>query len=214
MNRTVLRKFEWFLIVGGFLWIVFWTGHTIAHGPLNPAPETGRFLGMSSMFYGTWMMFLTPVPLSLGLIGLHGFTTGGWRIVRTIGFICAMLGFLIIFIAGSVGLLAFFQQGFVNTDLGSVWFIGILGQLMLLAGTLIFGIGFLRGSNFGVAVRIVPTAVALLIPIISYLRRPGSALLEWGSVAGYVLLGSIGALFGICWIVLGLASSRRKKKME
>lgn len=207
----MLKKFEWFLIAGGFLWIVLWTGHTIAHGPLNPAPETGRFLGMSSMFYATWLMFLVPVPLSLGWIGLHRFTTGGWRVVRTIGFICTILSLLLIFIAGCISILAFIQQGFVETDFGPVWYIYALGQLMLLAGTFLFGIGLLKGTNFGILVKLVPIAVVILIPLISYLRRPGSTLLEWGPVAGYVLLESMGALLGICWIILGLASYRSKK---
>lgn len=199
------NRFEWFLIAGGLLWIALWTAHTIAHGPLNPAPETGRFLGRSSLFYATWSMFLSPVTLSVGWAGLHRYAQGRWKVARTAGSLVGFAGLLVTFIAGCCGMFAIFRDGAANADYGSVWTINAVGQLLLLAGTLVFGIGFARVSNFNRILRFIPLTVALLIPLISYLRQPGSPLLDMGPTIGYVLLESLGALFGICWIVLGIA---------
>lgn len=165
------------------------------------------------MFYGAWLMFLTPAPLIIGWIGLHKYTVGRWRGIRVSGAICGMMGLLVTFIAGCMGILAFIQQGFAKADLGPVWFIGAPGLMLMLLGTLIFGIGFLKGSNFKLAVKIVPLMIALLIPFISYLRQPVSPMLEWGSAVGYALLEVLGVIFGAGWIILGLASPRLPNRM-
>lgn len=206
------RNFERYLIVGGLLWIILWTGHTIAHGPLNPAPETGRFLGQSSMFYAVWMMFLAPMPLALGWAGFYRYIEGKWRVSRLIGEILGIAGLLTSFIGGCAGVFAFIRHGFNHADLEIVWLIIVFGQIMLLLGLLVFSIGMLRSRTFGLAVRLIPLAVAFSLPLLHFLRRPSSSLLDWGPVTGYTLLAAIGVLFGLNWIVLGLAVALKKRR--
>lgn len=175
-------------ILGGSLWIVFWTFHTLAHGPLNPAPPDGTFLGLHSMQHARIMMLVSPPFLLLGLGGVLHRLRGelGW--------------------AGRAGgaLLALSLAGMTlfGAGVGS-WEVYAGSVAGVCAGMVLLGASMLATRALPAWSRGVPLAVALLLPALAAARTPGSPLL--GGATGYLLLESLGVVFGAGWIALGAA---------
>lgn len=118
------RLFPAALIIGGSLWILFWTFHTIAHGPMNPAPTTGRFLGLSSMDHGMLMALSSGPFLAFGWLGLARSMPGR-------GFLLRWTGAAV----GAGGIAAFFAAAFASFRFpASVWPLASGGMLALLIG--------------------------------------------------------------------------------
>jgi len=188
------------LIIGGSLWTLFWTFHTIAHGPMNPAPTTGRFLRLSSMEHGMLMTLSSGPFLAFGWLGLVRTLSGRGSGLRWTGAV-----------VGAAGFAAFYAAAFAALRFPeSVWPFASGGMLALLIGLFLFAIGFAGAEGRPRFVRWLPLAAALGMPGITYLRRPVSPLLE-SEILGYLMLESVGALFGCCWIAIAIASSTTAK---
>lgn len=89
-------------VVGGVLYVVLMTFSTIAHGPKNPAPTDGTFFGFTSFVWGTLAMFAPTPLLVLGLVSLHRWLRPG--IVGTAGIYLTFTGFVVVFLAGALGI--------------------------------------------------------------------------------------------------------------
>jgi|GEM_PF-6406978 len=58
-------------ILGASAWLLFWTFHTIAHGPKNPAPIDGTFLDRTALDWARTMMLVARRAR-------HCWTWGAW----------------------------------------------------------------------------------------------------------------------------------------
>lgn len=175
-------------ILGGCLWILLWSFHTIAHGPENPAPPDGTFLGYTAFTYGRIMMVVASVPLLVFLVGLMNDAIRKHHHGVVGGAITCLIGFSLMFLAG-VGIAA--------------WVLYALGLAIVCAGLLIIGttrwyLKITPRMNW-----IVPLAMGLLVPGLALARTPGSPLLRLGDTVGYLLLEALGMTFGLGWVALG-----------
>jgi hypothetical protein len=200
-----------YLIVGGIAWILFWTFHTIAHGPSNPSPRTGRFLGLSSDYYGYLAMVIASPLLAIGWVKQFKFPSfkGNWLIYTSI--IVGLIGLLTLFCIGVLGL---FQTliTFGNQYDGLLWYFYIVGLLLVIICLIIYGIGLFKVKKISIWFKVTPWLMILLPFVFSVLRQPNSPLLEKGDFFGFLLLELVGGLFGLGWIILGIAMKNITQK--
>lgn len=175
-------------IMGGVVWLVFWTFHTIAHGPRNPAPTDGTFLGYTALEHAQFMMRSAPPFLMLALIGLLHYE---WRELGKVGR------------AGVFSTLAALATMWsVSTGLGS-WALYAVSVVGLCLGLALLGIGTLHLRGWAMWSRWAPLSMSMVIPAIVAARWPGSPLLRAGDAVGYGLLEGIGVAFMLCWVAIG-----------
>ena len=175
-------------MLGGLAWIGFWSLHTLAHGPDNPAPTTYTVLGHTADDWGTLMLRTATIPLIVGLLGLtHRY---GRRLGRLgfVGAVVALVGLLMLLAAG-LGI--------------SGWMLYMLGAAVTSVGLILFGLAALRGGVLPWWRRGLPLLMGGLPPLIDVVRQPGSPLLEQSDLVGYLLLERYGVVFGVGWLLLG-----------
>jgi drug/metabolite transporter (DMT)-like permease len=189
MTATAIRRWTGLAgMLGGLIWIIFWSLHTLAHGPDNPAPTGHAVWGHTSEEWALLMFRVAAIPLIAGLLGLahwHGKRLGivGWA-----GVVISLLGLLMLLATGlAIG----------------AWILYALGAVVTYGGLILFGLGVVRA-------RVLPRwsgglllLMGCLPPVIDRLRQPGSPFLEQSDLIGYLLLESYGAVFGIGWLLLG-----------
>jgi hypothetical protein len=177
-------------VLGGLLWMLFWTFHTLAHGPENPAPTDGTFLGLRALEHASIMMLVSPPFLLLGLGGIHHRLRSelGLPGHAGAGLVALSLGVMVL----------------VSSGVGP-WMLYAASVAGLCSGLLLLGAAMLRSRGLPPWSRAIPLAVALALPAIVLARAPASPLLRLGDAAGYFLLESLGVVFGLGWIALGIA---------
>ncbi len=175
-------------ILGGLVWLVFWTFHTVAHGPRNPAPTEGTFLGYTALEHAERMMLIAPPLLAVALIGLLRYEWHGLRVLGRTGLGCTLA--------------ALAAMGLVSAGLGP-WTLYALSVVGLCLGLVLLGVGTRRLIGWPSWSRLAPLIASIAIPLLVAARWPGSPLLRAGDVVGYALLEGIGVAFALCWIALG-----------
>lgn len=197
MLRSLIgrRFFGTAAIIGGIVWLIFWTFHTIAHGPQNPAPTSGTFLGYTSLEHARLMMLIASPLLIIALIGLVQHEGKRLGRIGRVGIFCTLSALAIMF-SVSVGL--------------GPWMLYALSVLGLCSGLVLLGIGTLKLKEWSFWSRCAPLITSIVIPLIVVMRLPGSPVLKSGDVSGYVLLEAIGAALAYCWIAIGFGLSRSR----
>ncbi len=145
-------------ILGGVVWLVFWTFHTIAHGPSNPAPTDGTFLGYTSLEHAQLMMLIAPPSLVLGLLGMLQHEWEGLGMVGRAGLFCTLA--------------ALGAMWSVSTGLGS-WAIYALSIVGLCLALVLLGVGTLRLKSWPIGSRWAPLATSIVLPLIVAARPQG-----------------------------------------
>lgn len=175
-------------LLGGAIWLVFWTFHTIAHGPRNPAPTDGTFLGLTALEHAQRMLLIAPPLLTVALIGMLRYEWAGLGRVGRTGLLC------------TCGALA--TMCLVSAGLGP-WVLYALSVVGLCLGLFLLGLGTRHLNDWPMWSRWAPLATSIVIPLIVVARWPGSPLLVAGPAVGYALLEGIGLALALCWFALG-----------
>ena len=88
------------------------------------------------------------LPVVVGFIGLHAAQRRSYGRLGTAGFATVLVGFMVI-IAGSVGeFWVFSDQSYEGAGRNASWILFLLGHLVLVIGTLLFGIATVRAKVF------------------------------------------------------------------
>jgi hypothetical protein len=129
-------------MVGGVLWAL-WGGveQSVGWGqPGSTAYERYELINRLLPF--------ALLPVVVGFIGLHMAQRGSYGRLGTTGFATVLVGFVLI-TAGSVGeFWVFSDQSYVGAGRNASWILFLLGHLVLVIGTLLFGIATVRAKVF------------------------------------------------------------------
>ena len=142
MSSSLIRWSGLAAMLGGVLWAL-WAGveQSIGWGePGSSAYERYELVNRLLPF--------ALLPVVVGFIGLHVAQTRTFGRLGTAGFATALVGFMLI-AAGSVGeFWVFSDQSYEGAGRNASWALFLLGHLVLVIGTLLFGIATVRAKVF------------------------------------------------------------------
>ena len=108
------------------------------------------------------------LPVVVGFIGLHAAQRRSYRKLGTAGFTIVLVG-LILIAAGNVGeFWVFSDQSYVGAGRNASWTLFLLGHLVLVIGTLLFGIATVRAKVFpgGAAMLFAALGLGVVVPFL------------------------------------------------
>ena len=142
MSSSLIRWSGLAAMLGGVLWAL-WAGveQSIGWGePGSSAYERYELVNRLLPF--------ALIPVVVGFIGLHVAQRRSFGRLGTAGFATALVGFMLI-TAGSVGeFWVFSDQSYEGAGRNASWALFLLGHLVLVIGTLLFGIATVRAKVF------------------------------------------------------------------
>ena len=95
MSRAALIRWGGLAaILGGVLWIVFFTGHTFTHGSTQ-SPRGATILGFESLDFNR-LLAIPPLLFIWGLVATRATQAGPGRRLGRVGFAAALLGLAMI----------------------------------------------------------------------------------------------------------------------
>jgi hypothetical protein len=108
------------------------------------------------------------LPVVVGFIGLHAAQRRSYGKLGTAGFTIVLVG-LILIAAGNVGeFWVFSDQSYVGAGRNASWTLFLLGHLVLVIGTLLFGIATVRAKVFpgGAAMLFAALGLGVVVPFL------------------------------------------------
>jgi len=187
-------------ILGGALWVVFYTGHTFTHGSTQ-SPRDATILGLESLDFNR-LLAIPPLLFIWGLVGACATQLRPGRRFGRVGFLVALVG--LVMVALGVVLETWIidpSKDFYNPLVQGGWILFIFGLFPVLpVGMILFGLGYSGNER---RLRILAVVIGLLAPLQlleAFLSSASTGSLMWDLVYA-TLRGGL----GLGWILLGYA---------
>ncbi len=185
-------------VLGGVLWIVFFTGHTFTHGSTQ-SPRDATILGFESLDFNR-LLAVPPLLFIWGLVGAHATRASLGRRIGRVGFVTAVVG--LVMLALGIILETWIidpSEDFYNPLVQGGWILYIFGLFPVLpAGMVLFGIG---SSGIDQRLRMLAIIIGLLAPL--QLLEGFLSSASTGSLMWDLVYATLRGLVGIGWILLG-----------
>ena len=201
MSRAALIRWGGLAaILGGVLWIVFFTGHTFTHGSTQ-SPRGATILGFESLDFNR-LLAIPPLLFVWGLVATRATQAGPGRRLGRVGFVAALLGLVMV----SLGVVLETwivdpNKDFQNPLVQGGWVLFIFGLFPVLPfGMILFGIG---SSGIGPRLRMLAVVIGLLAPL--QLLEGLLSSVSTGSLMWDLVYTTLRGLVGLGWILLGYA---------
>ena len=162
MSLNLVRWSGLLAMLGGVLWAL-WGGveQSVGWGqPGSTAYERYELINR--------LLPLALLPVVVGFIGLHVAQRRSYGRLGMVGFAIVLAGFVLI-TAGSVGeFWVFSDQSYVGAGRNASWTLFLLGHLVLVIGTLLFGIATVRAKVFPqqAAILFAAMGVGAIVPFL------------------------------------------------
>lgn len=198
MSSNIIRWGGLAAILGGALWIVFFTGHTFTHGSTQ-SPRDAAILGFESLdFYR--LLAIPPLLFIWGLVGVRATRDRPDGRLGRVGFAAALVG--LVMLALGVILETWIidpSKDFYNPLVQGGWILFLFGLFPVLpAGMILFGLG---SSGIERRLRMLAVIIGLLAPL--QLLEGFLSLVSTGSLMWDLLYATLRGLLGLGWILLG-----------
>jgi hypothetical protein len=142
MSSNLVRWSGLAAMLGGVLWAL-WGVAEQSVGWGQPGSTVYERYGLINR-----LLPFVLLPVVVGFIGLHAAQRRSYGPLVTAGFATVLIGFMLI-TAGSVGeFWVFSDQSYEGAGRNASWILFLLGHLVLVIGTLLFGIATARAKVF------------------------------------------------------------------
>jgi hypothetical protein len=185
-------------ILGGVLWILFYTGHTFTHGSTQ-SPRDATILGLESLDFNR-LLALPPLLFIIGLFGTRATRAFVGRRPGRVAFVVALLGLVMITLGVILETWVIDpNKDFENPIVQGGWILFLFGLFPVIpVGMILYGI---RSRDMERRLRILAVVIGLLAPL-QWLEMFLSSV-STGSVVWDLAYSVLRGLFGLGWIVLG-----------